>query len=78
MPNTPCYMPKQIMTPEYASYSIEAKVLFSMIFTNAEHIKAIKETATLIEKIPERDLSLMQKTFKKEMTMEESEEDINV
>lgn len=75
MPNTSCYyMPKQIMTPEYASYSIEAKMLFSMIFTNAEHIKAMKETAALIENISERELSLMQKTFKQEIFKEESEE----
>jgi hypothetical protein len=69
-------MPKQIMTPEYSSFSLESKLLFSMVFTNAEHIKAITETAELIDSIGERELSTMKKLFREQK--EESEEQVNV
>ncbi len=60
----PCfYMPKQIMTPQYAAFSVESKLLFSMIFTNAEHIKALTETAELIERIGEKELYNMRHMY---------------
>lgn len=61
------YMPKQIMTPDYAAFSVESKLLFSMIFTNAEHIKTISETAQLIESIGEKELYNMRRLFENDI-----------
>lgn len=55
------YLPKQIMTSDYESFSVESKLLFSIIFTNAEHIKTITETAQLIEKIGEKEMYNMRR-----------------
>lgn len=55
------YLPKQIMTSDYASFSVESKLLFAMIFTNSEHIKTITETAQLIEKIGEKEMYNMRR-----------------
>ena len=69
----PCYyMPKQIMTSDYSDYSVECKLLFSMIFTNAQHIKTIIETAKLSENIGEKELYNMHRLFEKDVV--ESEE----
>lgn len=60
----PCYyMPKQIMTQEYSNFSVESKMLFSMVFTNAEHINAITETANLINCIGSKELYNMRHEF---------------
>lgn len=71
------YLPKQIMTSYYAEFSVESKMLFSIIFTNAEHIKTITETAQLIEKIGEKEMYNMRRLLeqmKNEDAANESEE----
>ncbi len=55
------YMPKQIMSSDYSSFSIESKMLFSIIFTNAKHVKTIMETADLIERIGAKELYNMRR-----------------
>lgn len=60
----PCfYLPKQLFNNKYSSFSAESKLLFSMIFTNAEHIKAIKETASLIHRISDNELAYMRQEY---------------
>lgn len=64
MNKAPCfYLPKEIVTAEYKDVSNEAKLLFSMIFTNATNASAIKEAAQLINKIGSNRLNEMHKTF---------------
>lgn len=61
----PCfYLPKQLMTAQYSDFSIEAKLLFSMAFTNAEHSKSIMEMSMLVNKIGDKELKSMHKFFK--------------
>lgn len=73
----PCYyLPKQIMTEDYAAFSVESKMLFSMVFTNAEHIKTITETAQLIEKIGEKELYNMHRLFEHDMSTQKEREEI--
>lgn len=58
--NEPCYyIPKQLITPEYAVFSVETKLLFGMILTNAKQTKSICEVADLIKNITEKDLKFM-------------------
>lgn len=72
--SVPCYyMPKQIMTSEYADFSVECKMLFSMVFTNAQHIKTITETAKLIENIGEKELYNMRRLLEQNINAAESE-----
>lgn len=72
MSKTPCfYIPKQLLTPEYARFSAESRMLFSMIFTNAEHTKSILETAELIQSIGKNELYNMRHEF--EESIKESE-----
>ena len=65
------------MTSDYAEFSVESKMLFSIIFTNAEPIKTITETAQLIEKIGEKEMYNMRRLLeqmKNEDAANESEE----
>lgn len=60
MNGSPCfYLPKELVTHNFSEFSTESKLLFSMIFTNAQHTKSIYEVAKLIEKISEKDLKEM-------------------
>lgn len=57
---TSCYlMPSELLGDKYTNFSVESKLLFSMIFTNAEHTSAIKETSRLINSISNKDLYRM-------------------
>ena len=68
MLKTPCfYIPKQLLTPEYAGFSAESR----MLFTNAEHTKSIMETAELIQSIGKNELYNMRHEF--EESIKESE-----
>ena len=69
------YLPQQIMNEKYEAFSVESKMLFSMIFTNAEHIKAIKETAQLIEKIDEKELYEMRHMLERMQELKEEAEE---
>ncbi len=56
----PCfYLPKELINQEYSGFSTESKLLFSMVFTNAKHTKAIYEVARLIDRIDENELNEM-------------------
>lgn len=58
--NEPCfYIPKQLMTKEYSGFSVESKLLFGMVLTNATQAKSINELADLICKIDSQELKLM-------------------
>ena len=60
MPIAPCYyLPKQLFTSEYKDFSPESKMLFGMIFTNANSKAVIKETSRLIESINDNTLNNM-------------------
>lgn len=65
------YVPKEIMTDEYHNYSIETKLLFAMILSNAETASSISNVARLIDEIGIRKISSFQKELKK--TIDESE-----
>ncbi len=58
--NEPCfYVPKKLMSTEYSGFSVESKLLFGMILTNATKTKSINELADLINRIDNRELKLM-------------------
>lgn len=57
------HIPKQLLTKEYNDFSVQSKVLFAMIFTNAERTKDISETAKLIEAIDPKELNSMRKSL---------------
>ena len=60
MAKTPCfYVPKQLISPEYANFSVESKLLFGMILTNSQQTKSIQELAELIQTIDYKELKLM-------------------
>ena len=61
------YMPKEIMSSEYKSYSAETKLLFSMLISNAKTAAAIADTAKLIEDIGVRKISSMHKSRESEI-----------
>lgn len=61
MENACFCLPKNIVTPQFAGYSAESKLLFAMVFSNAEHTKAIYEVANMISKIKEDELNAMRR-----------------
>ena len=64
MSKAPCfYVPKQMFDNKYSKFSAESKLLFGMIFTNAVHTTAIKETSELIDSISENELSNMRSSY---------------
>lgn len=58
--NEPCfYIPKQLMTTEFSGFSVESKLLFGMVLTNATQAKSINELTDLIAKINSKELKMM-------------------
>ena len=68
------YMPKEIMSSEYKSYSAETKLLFSMLISNAKTAAAIADTAKLIEDIGVRKISSMHKSLESEIAKSKESE----
>ena len=60
--NEPCYyIPKNLITSEYANFSVESKVLFGIVLTTAQQIKSIKELSDLIKTMSDDNLRKMHK-----------------
>lgn len=74
MDNLYFFIPKEIMTEEYQKYSVESKLLFSILISNSGTASAIAETSNLINKIGVKKIGAMQKMLSQEMKkMNESE-----
>lgn len=68
------FLPPELFTSEYRNYSNEAKLLFSMLISNAKTAAAIADTAKLIEEIGVRKISSMHKSLESEIAkIKESE-----
>lgn len=50
-------LPKELFTTEYATYSIQAKLLFSIVITEANTVKSILDLSSLISDMGSRELS---------------------
>lgn len=61
------YIPKEIMTEEYRTYSAESKLLFSMLISNTKTATAVMETAKLIDEVGVRKISAMHKSLESEI-----------
>lgn len=59
------YIPKQLITPKYNHFSSNSKILFSLVFCNAESIVEIRETAKLISSMDDICLLNMQTQLRK-------------
>lgn len=61
------YIPKEIMTEEYRTYSAESKLLFSMLISNTKTATAVMEAAKLIDEVGVRKISAMHKSLESEI-----------
>lgn len=50
-------LPKELLTEEYSDYSLQTKLLFSIIITEAETIKSITDMSKLITDVGSKKLS---------------------
>ncbi|MEE1154191.1 MAG: hypothetical protein UH241_03445, partial [Acutalibacteraceae bacterium] len=45
------FLPKELLDKDFANFSVKAKLLFSIIITEADSAKAINEVADLIDEL---------------------------
>lgn len=45
------FLPKELMNKDFSNFSVKAKMLFSIIITEAENAKSINEVANLINEL---------------------------
>lgn len=70
-PHSCFYLPKAIMTEEYSEYSVEAKLLFAMLLSNAKTSTAIIRVAELIDELGTKKINTMHKELQKTITESE-------
>lgn len=50
------YLPKELVTPQYADYSLQTKMLFSIVISEAETAKSVMEMSQLINDIGSKNI----------------------
>lgn len=45
------FLPKELMNKDFSNFSVKAKMLFSIIITEADNAKSINEVANLINEL---------------------------
>ena len=65
------FLPKELLTPEYSGYSLQTKLLFSIIITEAETVKSITDMSKLINDIGARKLSTIYQNAHRELNESE-------
>lgn len=56
------YLPKELITPQYADYSLQTKMLFSIVITEAETAKSVMEMSQLINDLGSKNISAILKS----------------
>ncbi len=51
------YLPKELMTPSYAKYSVETKLLFAMLLTEAHKSSSVVKVAELIQQVGNNEIN---------------------
>lgn len=67
------FLPKELMDKDFANFSVKAKLLFSIIITEADSAKSINEVAELIEELGSGRVNRLYEKVQKEINTQKME-----